>query len=112
MPPSPYLAEFEHLVLLAVARLEGEGYGVTLRREIARRAGREVTLGSVYTTLERLEARGYVASRLGEPTARRGGRAKRHYRLEPAGAEALVATRQMLERMWEDVDPGPSTETA
>lgn len=104
MTRNDYLAELEQLVLLAVARLEGRGYGVTIRREIERRTRRDVSAGSVYVTLERLEQKGFVASSMGEPTARRGGRAPRHYRLEPAGARALAATREMLERMWEGME--------
>lgn len=107
MNSGPFLGEFEHLVLLAVARLEGEGYGVTIRQEIERRTGRTPAIGAVYATLERLESKGYVSSRLGEPTAERGGRARRHYRLEPAGAEALARSRRVLERMWEGVELEP-----
>jgi PadR family transcriptional regulator PadR len=81
-------------VLLAVARLEGGGYGVTLRREIEARTGRRCSLGAVYTTLDRLETKG-------EPTAERGGRAKRLFRIEPPGARALVAAPRVLDRMWD-----------
>ena len=93
------------MVLLAVARLQGEGYGVSIRRELARRTGREVTVGAVYATLDRLEAKGFLSSREGPPTPVRGGRAKRHFRIDPAGVQALGATRNMLERMWEGVAP-------
>ncbi|MCI0436179.1 MAG: PadR family transcriptional regulator [Gemmatimonadetes bacterium] len=102
-----YLGEFEQVVLLAVARLEGEGYGVTIRREIERRTGRRASLGAVYATLVRLESKGLIDSREGESTSVRGGRSKRHYRLQLAGARALRATRGMLDRMWEGVDLGP-----
>lgn len=106
-----YLGEFELLVMLAVARLGESGYGVSVRREILRRTGREVSIGAVYATLDRLERKGMVASWEGEPTARRGGRAKRHFRLEAAGAAAVERTRRVLERMWEGVelDPRPGT---
>lgn len=104
MPPR-HLGELEQLVLLAVARLEGEGYGVTLRREIEERAGRRCSLGAVYTTLDRLETKGYVSSREGEPTAERGGRAKRLFRIEPPGARALVVARRVLDRMWDGLEP-------
>jgi len=102
-----YLGEFEQLVLLAVARLGEAGYGVTVRQEIEGRTGRDASLGSVYATLERLEAKGYVASFEGEPTAERGGRCRRHYRLVPAGAEALELSRRMLEGMWEGAQLRP-----
>jgi DNA-binding PadR family transcriptional regulator len=101
-----YLGDFEQVVLLAVAQLGDDGYGTTIRHEIERRTGREVSVGAVYATLARLEEKGLVASWYGEPTAKRGGRSKRHYRLEPAGAEALKSTRRMLESMWDGVDLG------
>ena len=98
------LGEFEQIVLLAVARLEEHGYGVTIREEIERQAGREVTIGAVYATLSRLEEKGFAASWEGEAEARRGGRARRHYRIEPAGIRALQAARGMMDRMWDGVD--------
>ncbi len=107
-----YLGSFEHLVLLAVGRLGDEGYGVSIRREIERRTGRSVSTGAVYATLDRLEEKGYVRSWEGEATPRRGGRAKRHFRLEPAGARALRASRRMLERMWEGLELPPSPGSA
>jgi DNA-binding PadR family transcriptional regulator len=114
MGKGDFLGEFEQVVLLAVARLRGAGYGMSIRREIERRAGREVTVGSVYGTLARLEEKGLVVSEEGEATRRRGGRARRCFRILPAGAEALEATRGMMARMWEGValDGGdPSGET-
>lgn len=107
MPGPLPLGSFEHLVLLAVAQLADDGYGVSIRREIERRTGRAVTIGAVYATLDRLEDKGYVTSWEGEATPRRGGRAKRHFKLEPAGARALRASRRALERMWEGLElPG------
>lgn len=100
------VGEFEQLVLLAVARLGEDGYGMTVRREIERRTGRAASIGAVYATLDRLERKGYVAARTGEPTPKRGGRARRYYRLEAAGAENLLVARRNLDRMWEDVDLG------
>jgi DNA-binding PadR family transcriptional regulator len=87
--PDVILGEFEQLVLLALARLGSEAYGVTMTAEISARTGREISLGAVYKTLERLEDKGLVASRIGEPTAERGGRRKKHYRLAAAGQRAL-----------------------
>jgi len=98
---------FEQMVLLAVARLEGEGYGVTVRREIEARTGRSVATGAVYATLERLEEKGLVSSREGEPTPQRGGRAKRHFRLEAEGVRALEHARTTMDRLWEGVDFRP-----
>jgi DNA-binding PadR family transcriptional regulator len=102
-PTRVFLGEFEQLVLLAVVRLEGAGYGVSLRRELERRTGRSVSIGALYATLDRLERKGYVSSRTGRPRASRGGRARRHYRVEDAGARALAHSRKMLEAMWEGV---------
>jgi DNA-binding PadR family transcriptional regulator len=104
MARGEFLGEFEQVVLLAVARLGDEGYGVTIRREIERRAGRSPVIGAVYATLERLEAKGCVSSYEGEAAPVRGGRSRRHYRLEPAGVEALRSARRQLDRMWEGVD--------
>lgn len=99
-----FLGEFEQVVLLAVVQLGESGYGTTIRREIEKRTRRRVSVGAVYATLARLEGKGLVGSWYGESTAKRGGRSKRHYRLEPAGAAALEATRRMLDSMWDGVD--------
>lgn len=107
-----YLGEFEHLVLLAVAHLGDRGYGLGIRREIERRTGRSVSIGAVYATLERLEGKGHVSSWEGEATPRRGGRAKRHYRLQPAGARALLMARHAIDRMWEGLELPPGLERA
>jgi DNA-binding PadR family transcriptional regulator len=106
MATDRFLGEFEQVVLLAVAQLGEDGYGTTIRQEIERRTARGVSVGAVYATLARLEEKGFVTSWYGESTAKRGGRSKRHYRLEPAGAEALESTRAMLDRMWDGVDLG------
>ena len=83
------LGEFEQLLLVAIVRLDKGAYGASLRREIEQRTGRMVAIGAVYTALDRLEQKGFVASRMGKPTAERGGRRKRFYRLEPLGSKAL-----------------------
>jgi DNA-binding PadR family transcriptional regulator len=99
----PWLGEFEEIVLLAVARLAGDGYGVSIRREIEERSGRSVSIGAVYATLERLAVKGWVTSRQGEALPVRGGRARRHYRVLPAGVRALEETRRAFDRLWEGV---------
>lgn len=106
MGKGSFLGEFEQVVLLAVAQLGDEGYGVTIRREIEERAQRDASVGAVYATLSRLEEKGMIASWESDPEARRGGRARRHYRLEPAGVDALRTSRSMLDRMWDGVDLG------
>ena len=78
-----YLGEFEHIVILALLRLADRAYGVTVRQEIEARTGREVSIGAIYATLERLQAKGYVKSQFGDPTPERGGRSKRFF---PTGA--------------------------
>jgi PadR family transcriptional regulator PadR len=90
-------------VLLAVARLKDDAYGKAIRQEIADRTGRDVGIGSVYSALDRMEAKGFVSSVLGDPTPERGGRAKRYYCLEPAGVTALRRAREMFDNLWEDL---------
>jgi PadR family transcriptional regulator, regulatory protein PadR len=94
-----YLGEFEHIVLLALLRLGDDAYGVTVREEIEKRADREVSIGAVYATLDRLESKGLVTSRVGEPTASRGGRAKRHFQITKRGVTALNRTHEALRNM-------------
>ena len=94
------LGEFEQVVLLAVLRLGDEAYAVPILDEIAQRTGRAVSRGSVYVTLDRLETKGYLRSRLGDPTAERGGRAKRYYALRPRAVEALRDSRRALIELW------------
>jgi PadR family transcriptional regulator, regulatory protein PadR len=93
------LGSLEHIVLLALIRLGDNAYGMTVRREIEARTGRDLSIGAIYATLERLEAKGYIRSEVGEPTAERGGRAKRLFRIDARGEEALEASQQALRRM-------------
>ena len=94
------LGSFEQVMLLAVLRLGSSAYGMTIREEIERRTGKTVTLGAIYTALERLEAKGFVTSTLGEATPVRGGRPKRYFRIEGAGLGALNESRATLDQMW------------
>lgn len=107
MTKRDYLGEFEQLVLLAVMRLGPGSYGVTIRQEIEARSGRDVSLGAIYPTLERLAAKGYVSSHIGKPTGERGGRSKRHYALEPAGEKALRRSWEILTSLWDGYTPEP-----
>lgn len=95
------LGEFEQVVLLGVLHTGDDAYGVPVWREITTRTGREVSLPAVYKTLDRLETKGIVRSRIGAPTAARGGRAKRVYALTPAGLRLLRASLGALARMTE-----------
>jgi DNA-binding PadR family transcriptional regulator len=101
--PREALGDIEHFVLVALLRLGGESYGVPILDEIAARTGREVARSAVYVALRRLEEKGLVRSRMGEPTAIRGGRPKRFFSLTKAGARQLVAARRAYERLWADV---------
>ena len=104
MARSVFLGEFEQITLLAVARLRDDAYGVGLRQEIEARSLRPVAMGSVYAALDRMERKGFVRSRVGEPTAERGGRAKRFYELCPPGLEALTEARATLDRFWDGLE--------
>ena len=107
MPRGEFLGEFEQMLLLAVVRMKDTAYGMVIRDEIEDRTGREISIGSVYSALDRLERRGLVGSRLGEPSPERGGRAKRFYQLEPSGVIALEESRIALAALWDDVKLGP-----
>ena len=102
---SETLGEFEQIVLLAIARLGSEAYGTSIRREIEDRTGREIAVGALYTALERLERKGYVASLMSDPTPQRGGRARRHYTVAAEGAAALKRSRDVLAKMWDGLTP-------
>lgn len=93
-----YLGEFEQLILFSVLHLEDDAYGVAIRESIEQRTGRTVSSGAIYTTLGRLEERGLVTSRVGEPTAG-PGRPRKYYTLEPAGARALKDAYETIQAM-------------
>ena len=98
------LGEFEHVILLAVLRLGDEAYAVSILDEIARCTARRIARGSVYITLDRLETKGYLRSRLADPTPERGGRAKRYYLLRPHAIAALRESRRALSALWHGLD--------
>src|SRR6266567_9361280 len=104
MPGRDSLGEFEHIIVLAVLRLEGRAYGVTVRQEIEFRTSREVSIGAVYATLDRLDRKGYVKSHRGDPTPERGGRSKRFFRVTPKGLAAVNRTHHALQSMTEGLD--------
>ena len=95
-----YLGEFEQVVLLAVARLAEEAYGMRVRAEIEARAGRRATIGAVYATLERLVSKGHARERDVPGGAERSGLARRFYEITPAGRTALEDARDLQARMW------------
>jgi DNA-binding PadR family transcriptional regulator len=99
-----HLKDFELMVLLAVLRLdEDNAYGVPIATEIEHTTGRSVALASVYAALERLEDRGWIASRMGESTAQRGGRAKRHFRVTTRGVRRVREAKGALVKMWSGI---------
>jgi DNA-binding PadR family transcriptional regulator len=95
-----HLSEFELTVMLVLIFLGTDAYGVPISRELEKQSGREVSVGSVYAALERLETRGLVSSSLGDPTPERGGRAKRYFQVTRAGLQQIHETRQLLTRLW------------
>ncbi len=99
-PMPETLSELEHLVLLSVMRLGEAAYGVSIQRELLETAQRKTARAAVYVALRRLEEQGYLHSVLAEPTAERGGRAKRFYALEERGLEILRQQQSTLARMW------------
>jgi len=93
------LGSFEHLLLLALAHLGDDAYTVPIRGFLEDQTGRTVSPGAIYTALARLEARGFVTSRFGDPTPERGGKRKKFYRLAPDGAAAVSETHEQLSRL-------------
>jgi len=100
MTDRSYLGEFELMILLTVIHLGDEAYGVPISRELEAQRGRDVSVGSVYAALERLEGKGLVESSLGDPTPERGGKAKRFFKITKEGLRQVHETRQVLTRLW------------
>ena len=103
MPPAPALGEFEQIVLLAILRLGDTAYGVTIRREITACTEREPAPGALYTTLDRLEGKGLVSSKYGDPTPERGGRAKRYFTVTARGVRAVARAQRAYQRLLKGV---------
>jgi DNA-binding PadR family transcriptional regulator len=99
--------QFEQLVLTAILTLEDNAYGVTIHRKVEELSSpKSVALGAIYVTLDRLEDKGFLSSWLTEPIAERGGRAKRCYRVEPGGQQALKDAMQTAQRMLNELAAG------
>jgi DNA-binding PadR family transcriptional regulator len=94
------IGEFELAVLLCVGGLGDDAYGVAVRQAVSKRLGRDCSIGAVYTTLQRLENKGFVKSWTGDPTPVRGGRAKRHFELTAAGDRAIRQAQTTAQRLW------------
>ena len=102
--PEIYLGELEQIVLLAVLRLGDEAYAVPILEQIEAQTGRKVARGALYTALDRLETKGCLRSRVGDPLPERGGRARRYFTVTPAAVRALKASRLALMRLWHGLE--------
>lgn len=100
----PAVADIEQVVMLALLRLQDDAYGISVRDAIEARIGRAVALSSVYAALERLETKGLVRSWMGEPTALRGGRRKKHFALQPRGRAALARAHHDYQSLVEGLE--------
>jgi len=96
-----YLGEFEELVLLTIASLDSDAYGVKVQNEIDERTGRSISIGALHATITRLEEKGFLRSWLGEPTQERGGRRKRYFELTQSGKVALHEMKGLRDKLWE-----------
>jgi DNA-binding PadR family transcriptional regulator len=103
MADAPSLGSADLTILLVLMRLGDEAYGVTIAREIEETTRRPVALASVYATLDRLVERRMAVSELGEPTAERGGRAKKYFKITGKGVRAVRSAKQSLVRLWKDL---------
>jgi PadR family transcriptional regulator PadR len=103
MDSGTYLRDFELMILLVVLRLGDDAYGVPISREIKVHGRREVSLANVYATLERLQKKGYVSSKLADPTPERGGRAKRYFSVTALGLKKARDTQRILVRLWREL---------
>ena len=106
------LGEFEQIVLLTLVRLGDDAYGMSVRASIHELISRDVSIGAIYTTLERLQNKGYVKSKMGEATAKRGGRAKKYFIVTGSGRRALNQFRANLEILWQGIQICQPSETS
>jgi len=95
-----YIGEFEELVLLTIANLTDEAYGVAILNDISERANRKLSIGALHSTLTRLEEKGYITSFLGEPTRERGGRRKRYFKITDSAKLALANMKALRDQLW------------
>jgi len=101
---SAYLGEFEQVVLLSILQLEAEAFALPVLRELDERAGRRVSRGALYKTLERLEAKGLLSWQLEDATPGRGGHPRRFFAVTPDGIALLQHSRNTLYRLWDGLD--------
>ena len=100
-----YIGELEEVVLLTVALLYNEAYGVTITQAIYEHTGRSISVSAIHATLHRLEKKGFVNSRMGGATAERGGRRKRYFTVTPAGSSILHEIQQVRTQLWQQISP-------
>jgi PadR family transcriptional regulator PadR len=100
MSKRDYLGHLELMVMLVLIRLGEKAYGIPIAHEIETKGGREISLGSIYATLDRLETKGLVSSELGEPTPERGGRAKKYFSVTAKGVREVRETERVLKQLW------------
>jgi DNA-binding PadR family transcriptional regulator len=96
-----YLGEFEELVLLTIATLGAEAYGVSIQRDIEARCSRSISIGALHSTITRLEEKSYLKSWVGGATKERGGRSKRYYEVTHAGRKAVAETKNLRDELWD-----------
>ncbi|MFC4653527.1 MULTISPECIES: PadR family transcriptional regulator [Rheinheimera] len=106
MSQDKFIGELEQMLLLCILQLREQAYGTQIRLCLAERAGRDLSIGALYTTLERMEQKGMLNSRLGEATAERGGRAKKYFVLTAEGVQALQRSKQALDNLWQGIALG------
>jgi len=104
MASETYLGEFEQLLLLAILQCGDHAYTVPVAEMLKERGGRTITRGALHTTLDRLETKALVRSKLGEPLAARGGRPRRYYTVTPPGLQALRAARTAQTNLWKGLE--------
>ena len=104
MTNRPFLGELEQMVLLAILRLGERAYAVPIREEIETQARRSVARGALYTTLERLETKGCLTSRMGDPTPERGGRSRRYFKVTAQGVRSLEHSREAMANLWQGLE--------
>jgi PadR family transcriptional regulator, regulatory protein PadR len=104
--PKEYLGHFEEIVLLAILQLKEDAYGAKIRQKVSEATERDVSIGAIYATLDRVERKGFISSWQGEATPERGGRAKRYFRVEGAGMQALNDTNARRNKLTAGLDLG------
>jgi len=104
-PKRTTIGEFEEIVLIITASLEGDAYGVTITNELEKQTGRSVGFNTVHTTLQRLEEKGLIKSTMGGATPERGGRRKRYFTITALGSRTLRELKALRERLWKELPP-------